>query len=104
MNTFSFSLIFIFGLLFGFIFSDLLRELGLKKEHTHSVVVIFILPFISLIVFLVHPIFVKGALAFSDISLFYSLSNGLFLWMTVALAIGAGARFALYRLKPGMLE
>jgi hypothetical protein len=104
MNTFSFFLIFLFGLLFSFIFSDLLRELGLKKEYTKSIAVVFILPFISLIVFLIHPIFVKGSLAFSDISLFYSISDGLFMWMTIALGIGAAARFALYSLRPGMLE
>ena len=104
MNTFSSSLIFIFGLLFGFVFSDLLRELGLKKEHANSIIAIFILPFISLIVFLIYPIFVSGALVFQDISLFYSTSDGLFLWLTVALFIGAGARFALHYMKPGFLE
>jgi len=104
MNTFSFSLIFIFGLLFGFIFPTLLREIGLGKEQAHSIIMAFVLPFISLIVFVVYPIFTIGAIVFQDISLFYTSSNGFFMWISIALFIGAGVRIALFRYKPDTLQ
>ena len=96
MNAFSFSLIAMFGLLLGFIFPDLLEELGLSKKSSHSWIAVFFLSFLSFLGFFTFPLFTSGVIAFNDLSNFYSASGGVFLGLAVAFLIGGGVHLAVH--------
>lgn len=89
-----------FGFLFGFVFPDLLEELGLKRDKSHSGIAVLALGFIALLAF-----FARYALTFGVLQLanepFYGTVE---FWLAVSLLLGGaahlGLHFAKYKEKP----
>jgi hypothetical protein len=96
MNSISFFFIMLFGVTFGYVFPNLLEELGLSKKFAYSWIAVFFLAFLSFLGFIAYPFFIFGHLGFSSVELFYTMSGSVFLWLAVALLVG-GAAHLLYR-------
>lgn len=96
MNDVSFFFITLFGLIFGYVFPDLLSELGLSKKTSYSWIAVFALALLSLAGFMLYPLLVFGYFSTNDIGNFYTQSNGIFLYLTFAFLIG-GAAHLTYR-------
>jgi len=88
VNGFSFWLICISAFLFGYVFCDLIEELGISKKKAHSWTNIFGLAFLSFIAYLLFPFFTQGVFVLNDIAAFSTTSDGIFLWFSVMLFIG----------------
>ncbi len=100
MNDISYFFIMLFGVIFGFVFPDLLEELGLAKKLSHSWLAVLLLTFLSLLGFLFFPIVIFGNFVINNLDCFYKKgptcpdSGGIFLWLAIALLIGGGAHLA----------
>ena len=94
MVDFSAVLLFLFGLLFGFIFNDLLKEAGLK-EYYDSFLMPIVLAFLSFAGFMLFNLLLFGVRQFPDLNLFY---NSVPFWLTVALLIGGYSRLVMEKL------
>lgn len=94
MNDLSYFFIMLFGGMFGFVFLDLLEELGLSKKMSHSWIAVIFLAFLSLLGFLIYPLAIFGVFTLNDLGLFYNQSGGVFMGLTLALLFGGGAHLA----------
>ena len=99
MNDISFFFIMLFGVLFGYIFPELLEELGLSKKTAHSWIAAFFLAFLSFLGFLLFPLVLYGRFVFNSVDLFYKQSGGIFLWLAIALLLGGAANLAYQLLR-----
>ena len=93
MNSISFFFIIAFGLLFGYVFNELLHALGIKKEQAYSFLATIGLGFLGLIGYFTMPIFLTGQFAFSPLG---SLYGSVYFWMVLALIIGSAVRVVQY--------
>ena len=91
MNSFSFALIVLFGLFFGYAFPALLGEAGVSTKFARSWLVVFGLGLFSFAVYMVYPFFTFGILSFNNLESFYTAFDGIYLWMSIALMLGAAA-------------
>lgn len=98
VNSLSFFFMVLFGILFGYIFPDLLKEIGLKREKAHSPLAILALAFLAFLGYMTYPYFAFGTLSFNDISSFYGTEM---FWITVALIIGGFGRYGTELLMQG---
>ena len=80
-----------FGLVFGYVFPDLLYWLGLKKRVAFSPLAVFFLAFLALIGFLFASFFMQGIFYMIPLSEFYESE---FFWVTVFLIVGGFLRLA----------
>jgi len=96
MNDISFFFIMLFGVTFGYVFPNLLEELGVSKKFAYSWISVFLLALLSFLGFIMYPFFIFGYFSFSSVELFYNMSSGVFLWLAVALLAG-GAAHLVYR-------
>jgi len=94
MNFISYFFIMVFGVLFGYVFPDLLEELGLSKKLSHSWIAVFLLAFLSFAGFIIYPLLLFNTVAFNSVENFYKDANGVFLGLAVALLIGGAAHLA----------
>ena len=78
-----------FGLVFGYVFPDLLEWLGLKKRVAYSALAVFFLAFLALIGFLFASFFTQGVFFMMPLSEFYESE---FFWVTVFLVLGGFVR------------
>ena len=95
MNDFSFSLVMLFGVLFSFIFKNILLEAGLKKEKLNQWYLILVLPFLSMAGFFLFPLIYYGRFELNTME-FY---NSTFFWISVSLLVGGIARFIYDKVK-----
>lgn len=93
MNGFSFFLIVASAALFGYVFGDLLRELGISKKMAHSWMGVFGLALLGLLSYIVFPIFTHGAFVLNfEINGYWSNFGGIFLWFSVGLFLGGAGK------------
>ena len=97
------SLLFIagFGLLFGLIFKDLMREFGASKELTESPIFILILPFLTLISYVLISFFLYFRISLSDFSYLSSFPDSPMIYVAGTMLVGSAIRFAADKLKEG---
>lgn len=99
MNDISYFFIMLFGTTFGFVFLDLLEELGLSKKLSHSWLAVFLLAFLSLLGFLIYPIVIFGTFVINDLGSFYNQSGGVFIGLAMALLFGGGVHLAYHMIR-----
>lgn len=95
MNDFSFSLVMLFGILFSFIFKNILLEAGLKKERLNQWYLILVLPFLAMVGFFLFPLIYYGNFELNTIE-FY---NSTFFWISVSFLVGGIVRFIYDKVK-----
>jgi hypothetical protein len=91
MNDISFFFIMLFGVTFGYVFPNLLEELGLSKKFAYSWISVFLLALLSFLGFIMYPFLIFGYFSLTSIESFYNMSSGVFLWLAVALLLGGAA-------------
>ena len=96
MNDISFFFIMLFGVTFGYVFPNLLEELGISKKFAYSWISVFLLALLSFLGFIMYPFLIFGYFSLTSIESFYNMSRGVFLWLAVALLAG-GAAHLVYR-------
>ena len=84
-------LVVLFGLLFGYVFPTLLQEAGVSRKFAGSWLAVFGLGLFSFAVFMLYPFFTVGILALNDLDSFYKAFDGVYLWLSIALMLGAAA-------------
>ena len=99
MNDISYFFIMAFGATFGFVFLDLLEELGLSKKLSHSWLAVFLLAFLSFLGYLLYPIVIFGQFVINDLGSFYNQSGGIFIGLAVALLLGGGLHLGYHLLR-----
>ena len=104
MDSLSLSFIVLFGLLFGFIFKDLMKEFGASKELTESPMFILILPFVTLVSFVLMGFFLYFQVSLSDFSTISQFPQSPMIYVAGALLIGSAARFVAGKFKAGRKE
>lgn len=92
MNYFSFWLIVASAVLFGYVFGNLLEEMGIQRKRAYSWPAVFGLAFLAFVAYWAFPIFTQGAFVLNDISGFSTAENGVFLWFAVGLFLGGAGR------------
>ena len=95
MNPISFFSFAGFGFLLGFVFPDLLEELGLSREKSHSGIAVFALAFIAMLAFFARYALILGVFQLSS-EPFYGTVE---FWMAVSMLLGGGAHLALHYAK-----
>lgn len=97
----SLSLLFLFGLIVGFVFKDILAELaGKKNELVNSYVVFLILPFIAILSFVfIRFFFFLQIPSIEDFSSINNFTNSYLFWIAVGTLVSGAARFAFDSLK-----
>jgi len=81
----------LFGVTFGYVFPNLLEELGLSKKFAYSWISVFLLALLSFLGFIMYPFLIFGYFSLTSIESFYNMSSGVFLWLAVALLLGGAA-------------
>jgi hypothetical protein len=92
MNGFTFSLIVGSGVILGFVFADLLEELGVTRKASRFLITALALPVLAFAGFMIYPTFTHGIFMVAPMDQFYTSSGGIFLWFTVALLLGSVSR------------
>lgn len=95
MNPISFFSITGFGFIFGFVFPDLLEELGLKREKSHTGMAVFAIAFVALLAFFLRYFFTFGVFQLAD-QPFYGTVE---FWLAVSLLLGGAAHLGLHFVK-----
>lgn len=101
MDSLSLSFIVGFGLLFGLVFKNLMHEFGASKELTESPMFILILPFVTLISYVMINFFLYFQINLSDFSYLSSFPQSPMIYIAGAMLVGSAIRFAVDRLKEG---
>ncbi len=95
MNPISFYSFMGFGFIFGFVFPDLLEELGLKRDKSHSGIAVFALAFIALFAFFAPYLLTLGVPQLAS-EPFYGTVE---FWVAVSLLLGGAGHLALHFVK-----
>lgn len=95
MNDLSLAFLALFGLLFGFVFRDLLKQFGAKDELASSYVAVILLPFMIVVSFVFIRLFMFAQLELSDFQNINSFASSPMLWVAVATLVSGAARFVL---------
>lgn len=96
MNSLSFTLILLFGILIGFVFQDLLKELGVSEKRAHSFITVFGLTFIAFLGYLLLPFLIYGSFQLNPMESLYASEYNVFLMMMFCVFIGGIARLGFY--------
>jgi hypothetical protein len=84
------------GLLLGFIFPRLLKELDIDVSKEHAILSVVGFAFIVFVAFMLYPLFAFGSFQINDISSFYGTD---YFWLVVAILVGGFANFVLQRIR-----
>lgn len=95
MNPISFYSFMGFGFIFGFVFPDLLEELGLDREKSHSGIAVLALGFVALFAFMARYVLTLGVFQLASEPFYGTIE----FWIAVSLLLGGGAHLALHFVK-----
>lgn len=92
-------LVVLFGLLFGFVFKDLLKEFGADDELADSYIAFLLPPFFAIISFVFIRFFLYFEINFEDLKNINVFMNTPLFAIAVSMLVSGAARFAIDKMR-----